>query len=171
MDFDEKFFTEEIKGHIDYPHFLQRAKWIKSVIEKGVSVCILGCGFGHLVKHLIQLGVNAVGFDISRYAFEHRVSNLVMCGSAADVEIDSNTWVFSWNVLDCLDKITASEIAKNLSHINTQIHIVCCSGDYPGYFIKSKEYWEDLFPQAVIIDYQKPPSDLHVPTSWGRVSE
>jgi len=174
MDFDEKFFTEEIQGHIDHPHFLQRAKWIKEYVPDYAVVYIFGCGFGHLVKHLRELGVNAYGYDVSLYAFEHRVSKFVYNISAENFKISdvlvSSAFIFSWNMLDCLDEETAKKISVNIKNFSNQIHVLCCYGNYNGYYIQSKGYWEDLFPNALIIDYHHPISDLNIPTSWGSVS-
>jgi len=171
MIFDKKFFTEEIKGHIDHPHFFQRAEWIQEYIKEDSTVYILGCGFGHLVSQLNCMGIFTYGVEISEYAYKNRVSEYVLHESAEISIIGSDAYVFSWNLLDCLNEETAQKLAENLKHIKNQIHVVCCSGDYKGYFIKPIEYWEKLFPNAIIIDYEKPKSELHFPTSWGRVSE
>jgi len=168
--FDERFFKEEIQDHVDHPHFLQRALWIKEYVPEGALVCILGCGFGHLVKHLNELGVQAFGVDVSIYAFNCRVHEQVFCGSADSFEIPKGTYIFSWNMLDCLSEEMANTVALNLKDVEHQIHILCCVGNYEGYYIQSKSYWEELFPKAIIINYEHPESDLKIPLSWGRVS-
>jgi len=169
MEFDEEFFTKEINGEIDHPHFLQRAKWIKNYIPPGSWVCILGCGFGHLVKHLRDLGVNVFGVDVSVYAFNCRVDEQVFCSPAESFKFPKGVYIFSWNLLDCLTEDIALKLSQNLKGFK-QIHVVCCSGDYKKYYIKPKKYWNILFPDAIIIDYENPFSDLHIPLSWGRVS-
>ena len=40
IEFDERFFTEEIRGAMDHPHFLKRAKWIMNYIESDSIVFI-----------------------------------------------------------------------------------------------------------------------------------
>ena len=169
MKFDERFFTEEIQGHIDHPHFLQRAKWIKGYVPEEALVCILGCGFGHLVKHLNEIGVNAFGVEVSVYAFNCRVHEQVFCCSAESFIFNPETYIFSWNMLDCLTKEIVLKLSENIKGLK-QIHILCCIGNYEGYYIQSKVYWEELFPDAIIIDYYHPTSDLKIPLSWGKVS-
>jgi len=170
LEFDEQFFTDEIQGHIDHPHFLQRALWIQSIIPTDSIPVILGCGFGWIVKHLRELGINAIGVDVSQYAYDNRVTEYFWHESAETVELE-NEWVFSWNMLDCLDSEKALAVSNNLKNIEHQYHVLCCEGDYIGYYIQSKRYWEELFPHAIIVEYYRPVSDLHIPTSWGKVSE
>jgi len=167
MDFDEAYYSTEIQGAVDHPHFLQRAEWIQDYVPSGAKVYILGCGFGHLVYHLRELGINAYGIESSSFAYASRVTPFIFHEKAEIFTYEVGSYVFSWNMLDCMTETTAILLSLQLRETN-QLHVVCCSGDYDGYLIKDKEWWDILFNH--VIDFEDPISLLHVPTSWGKVS-
>lgn len=181
LEFDERFFTEEIRD-IDYPHFKERAKWIANYIEPNSVVYILGCGFGYLVKYLIDLGVNAIGIEVGKYAYNLKKDSSIILADIVDIDYSNAHYLFSWNVLDCLNEQKAVETANHLNKFSAQqIHIVCCLEDKTahkfidqGYFIKSIEYWRNLMPNAIIVEYgtEKVYSveSLKIPLSWNKVS-
>ena len=176
MIFDETYYHTEIRGEVDHPHFQQRAEWIKEFIKQinpTAPVYILGCAFGYLVKHLRELGVVAYGVESSEYAVSQRVSEFVVCAKAETFPFPSYNpyYTFSWNMLDCLTEDVVSILSQNLKN-SIQIHVVCCSGDYPRYLIKPMEYWRKYFP--AIVDHTSKTSDpegLGLPLSWGLVSD
>ncbi len=166
MNFDADYYVNEIRGAEDYPHFQARAKWILTQISSGQKVYILGCGFGWTVKHLRELGVEAYGIESSTYAYSQRVSEYVLFSSAETYEYPDDCAVFSWNMLDCLDYSEAYDLSLALKDIDVQQHITCCSGDYDGYFIQPKSYWDSMFEG--VIDYEDRTTTLGIPLSWGR---
>ena len=172
MEFDEQYYKTEIRGAIDHPHFRQRAEWIKATVPPDSIVYILGCAFGWTVKHLRELGITAYGIESSEYAYSQRVSEYVFHAKAEELPgYFQDAFIFSWNVLDCLNEESATKLAIHLQGFN-QCHIVSCSGDYPGYFIRPLAWWKTLFEFfAVFIDHENPISEYHVPTSWGKVSK
>ena len=181
LKFDERFFTEEIRDE-DFPHYLERAKWIDNYITKDSIVYILGCGFGYLVKYLRDLGVNAFGVEIAEYAYNLKKDDLIIHEDIVNVDYLNAHYIFSWNMLDCLNETKAVEIANHLNQFSAQqIHIVCCLEDKTahkfinqGYFIKSIQYWQNLMPNAIFVEYGTEKvygtESLKIPLSWDKVS-
>ena len=177
MIFDERFFTEEIKD-VDYPHYQKRAEWINNYINPNSIVYILGCGFGYTVKYLIELGVNTIGIEIGEYAYNNKKDNSIVFDDIVNIDYSNADYLFSWNVLDCLTQQKAVDIANQLNMFSAQqIHIICTSEHYieQGYFIKPMSYWEGLFPNAILIEYETRKvfnsGSLKIPLSWNLVSD
>jgi len=182
MIFDERFFTEEISD-IDYPHYQKRAEWISNYITPNSVVCILGCGFGYTVKYLRQLGVNVIGIEVAKYAYDRRKDPSIYNQDIVDIDYSNADYLFSWNVLDCLNEKKAVKIANHLNQFSAQqIHIMCCLEDNSaqkyinqGYFIKSIEYWKSLIPNGFLVEYGTEKvygiESLNIPLSVNKVSE
>ena len=181
MEFDERFFTEEIRDE-DFPHYLKRAKWIVDYINPNSIVYILGCGFGYTVKHLRDLGVNAIGIEVGEYAYNLKKDDSIIYDDIVNIDYSNADYLLSWNLLDCLNETKATEIANHLNGFSAQqIHIVCCLEDNTahkfinqGYFIKTVEYWQNLMPNAIIVEYGTEKvygiDSLKIPLSWNKVS-
>ena len=114
LEFNERYFTEDIKDR-DYPHYLKRAEWIVNYINPNSIVYVLGCGFGYLVKHLKDLGVNVIGVEIADYAFQNKKSDSILHSDVLDIDYSNADYLFSWNLLDCLNEQKAVEIANHLN--------------------------------------------------------
>ena len=182
LEFDERFFTEEIRDE-DFSHYIKRAKWIADYIEPNSIVYILGCGFGYLVKYLRDLGINVIGIEIADYAYNLRKDDSIIHADIVNVDYSNAHYLFSWNVLDCLNEAKAVEIANHLNKFSAQqIHIVCCLEDKTAhkfinqnYFIKSIKYWQELMPNAIIVEYGTEKvygiDSLKIPLSCNKVSE
>lgn len=172
MNFDSTYYTTEVNGTMDHPHFAQRADWIKSYITgDNPKIYILGCGFGHLVKHLRLLGINAYGVELS-YAYSQRVIDEVFNVDIKDADMSDADYIFSWNVLDCLNDNNVEAVLENLNLFSCpQAHVVCTTDDYEGYFIKSVAYWHNVLPNAHIISYEDKSGLEGMPLSWGLVAE
>jgi len=158
MIFDETFFNTQCK-QLDHKHFQTRAWWIKNEIPLGTHVYILGCGFGYLVKHLRLLDVEAWGIETSEYAYDHRVSDYVLLSAAEDFDYPEGCYIYSWNMLDCVNEEIAENIAVAI-YGHKGMHVVC-TGDYDGFYIQPLSYWLELFEH--IVAYEDAGS---VPTSW-----
>ena len=58
-----------------------------------------------------------------------------------------------------------------------QIHIISTNEQFieGGYFIKPMSYWQELFPNAILIEYETKKvfnsESLKIPLCWGMVSE
>jgi len=172
MNFDETYYTTDIKGAIDHPHFKERANWIDEYITgDNPKVYILGCGFGYIIKHLRLLGVNAYGVELP-YAYSQRVTDYMFECDIKDADMSDADYIFSWNILDCLSDDSVKGIIENLKKFTCpQIHILCASGDYKGYFIKPVDYWCSFLPKAIIVDYETKTGLKGLPLSWGFVSD
>ena len=181
LQFDERFFTEDVRDE-DFPHYLERAKWIDNYIKPDSIVYIIGCGFGYLVKHLRGLGVNAIGIEIAEYAYNLKKDDSIVHESIENIDYSNAHYIFSWNVLDCLNEQNVMNIASHLNKFSAQqIHIVCCLEDKTaykyvnqGYFIKSVSYWQNLMPNAIFVEYGTEKvygtETLKIPLCWDKVS-
>lgn len=180
LKFDEEYFEKGVGygNYEDYPHFNQRAQWLYNYITSNNltgKIYILGCGYGYVIKHLIDLGIPSnriIGLETSTYAYQE-ATNLGVDQSldttdvkdfdfSAVVDIDI---IISWNVLDCLPNETiAQEVITKLNQMaNLQFHIICVIDDDPDaqnyinqyYFIKDLSYWTNLFgkEEVVLVEY------------------
>lgn len=177
LQFDEKFFTEDIKD-VDYPHYLKRAEWIANYINPNSIVYILGCGFGYLVKYLKNLGINAIGVELADYAYNIKKDDSILHADIINVDYSNADYLFSWNVLDCLTEQKAIDVANQLNRFSAQqIHIICTDEIFIAqkYFIKPMSYWQNLFPNAILIEYETRKVfnslSLKIPLSWDLVSD
>ena len=183
-----KVYYQENNLLKDHNHYLLRARWIYRWMKKRVGrIIILGAGIGWTVHHLRVLGIEAIGLERSRYAVNNSVTPLEKTAiqSYGFLSYDN---VFSWNVLDCLKgEGEAKAIANRLKVVNNQIHVLCTdnedlqSKEYKeaGYFIKPMQYWMELLPKAIFVNYHTGGlfnlnieiTDLKIPMSWGKISE
>jgi len=191
--FDEDYYNAGDKGYKDYkdyPHFLERAKFIKEVLQ-AKKVIVLGGAYGFLTKHLLDLGVESVTIDNSDYAYkqknvfdENYIKNDIINLSKYTIFTEAD-WIVSWNVLDCVsDDSESKQIAEVLNRFKgKQLHIICMndkSYEEHGYFIRTPSYWEELYPNVCLVNYDgktitNKPIDYeetkNVPLNWGMVTE
>lgn len=180
--FDKDYYDNNIPN-VNHPHYLKRAKWIVDNIDSG-RVVIVGAGFGWTVFHLINFEVDVIGIELSQYAFEQSKVKGYMSNQCVSLfPFFSNDQIFSWNFLDCLNGDNVKDICDNLNGVEKQVHILCTDNDDKqsqsyfdlGYFIKPMDYWLDLLPDAILIDYHTRKVSnsccLKIPTSWDRISE
>jgi len=192
--FNEDYYNIGDKGYKDYkdyPHFLERAKFIKEVL-KAKKVIVLGGAYGFLTKRLLDLDVESVTIDNSDYAYkqkavfdENYIKNDIINLPKYTVFATAD-WIVSWNVLDCLSNdIVAKEVGEILNKFEgKQLHIMCMVDNEPyendGYFIREQKYWKELLPNACLVDYDtkkiiQKPIDYEeiksVPLNWGMVTE
>lgn len=164
--FDENYYVSSDKGYKDYkdfPHFLERAKFIKEVL-KAEKVIVLGGAYGFLTKHLLDLGVDSVTIDNSDYACKQKVifdddyikNNIINLPKYSIFK--EADWIVSWNVLDCVSGDSESkQIGEVLNQFQgKQLHIICMtdeSYEEHGYFIRIPDYWYELYPNACLVNY------------------
>jgi cyclopropane fatty-acyl-phospholipid synthase-like methyltransferase len=179
LNFNESYFNDPDEGYREYqnyPHFNQRATWIKNNLTG--NLLEVGCGYGYLLHELTLQGVECFGIDSSPHV-DTKVSNdLKARYEKIDIKDYSvgvpYDWCVSWNVLDCLkDEIDAQTIATKLKQFATsQLHVICMEGTHftkQGYFIRSYEYWRNLLPNAYLVDYDA--KIVHVPTGERKLSD
>lgn len=181
LNFDEDYFTSKgMSNYRNYPHFRDRAIWIKNNLSG--SILEIGCAFGFFIAELKKLGIIAYGIDSSTYALSQVPLEIVTQVSLLDI-LDLEThydWIISWNVLDCLQSeahaLQRAQILK--TYANNQLHVIQTDGseDYTkqGYFIRDYDYWRILLPNASIIEQM---GFVHssfnfskIPLSFGSVS-
>lgn len=182
LEFDEKYFTEEgMKGYKDFPHFLERANYIKEIINP-TAVIVFGGAFGYTVSYLESMGVIAINLETSQYCYDHRTTDLFEMDSSK-INWSEYDWIVSWNVLDCLNENNIDSTCQMLNDFEgNQLHIICCDGHRDSekyknlnYFIKSHDYWKTKLPSANLICYDCRQTIqgtmTKVPLSWELVSE
>lgn len=186
VNFDTDYFNKEgYSNYQNYPHFKQRATWVKNNLTG--TLLEIGCAYGYLLHELTLQGVECYGIDSSPYV-ETKVDSELLA-KYEKVDIKDYTigvpydWCVSWNVLDCLkDELDAQTVATKLKTFATnQLHVICISGyNYTrqGYFIRPYEFWRNLLPDAYLVDYGNRivhvPSDekqlSNIPLCWGNVT-
>ena len=179
MIFDEEYFSSVgYTKYRNFPHFRERAKWIKANLVG--SILEVGCAYGYLLYELHKIGVTAVGVDISSYVGTQllpEISDRVLITDIADVVIEEKyDWIVSWNVLDCLDDDQhAIQVAGVLNKGSVdQLHIIqMCERENnytdQGYFIRDYNYWRSLLPSAYLVSMT--PQLVYVPRGKPRLSQ
>jgi len=172
MDFNSDYYITDIKGSIDHPHFKKRADWIKEyIIGNKPKIYILGCGYGFTVKYLRLLGINAYGVELP-YAYSQRIVDEIFSCDIKDADMSDADYIFSWNVLDCLNEESVKDVMNNLKKFTcTQVHVICTSDNYPKYFIKPVSYWKSFLPDAIFVDYCNRIGLEGMPLCWHLVSK
>lgn len=184
LTFDEDYFINGIgyRNYSNYPHFKQRAEWIRDNLSG--SILEVGCAAGYLIFEAYKLGIAISGIDKSKYIVDQSPSEIVSQIVLGDVvNIDSELhfdWIISWNLLDCLDDdIHAENVADVLNSIGSnQLHVLCMSGQKyadEGYLIRDYVYWHGLLPEAHLVSFENKKvynsSFSKIPLCWGQVTE
>ena len=92
-------------------------------LKEGDRVLDIGCAKGFLVKDLLDLGIDAYGVDVSKYALENcmpeTIGRLHLC-SASDICFPKNSFaaVLSINTLHNLDKGLIKKALKKIQTIS-----------------------------------------------------
>ena len=148
----------------------------------------IGCAYGFLIEELNKIDMRIIGLDKSEHAYEQSnvkgqiALNEIITFPYASKEYD---WVISWNVMDCLDSESYAELVANRLNFaaKNQLHIISMSESInknysnEGYFIKSYDYWREIFPDAILvcseckIVYDPLKRFSKIPLHWKQVSE
>lgn len=90
--------------HENELHELQAQLLVDKFSLAGKRVLDLGAGYGYLVKHLRELGVDAYGFDISQFAIDHSpVKEFLTQGDLRTADFGENwDFIFSLDTLEHL---------------------------------------------------------------------
>ena len=161
LAFEEEYFTTDEKGmknYKEFPHFKDRAIYIRDTLNPIKGVIIFGGAFGYTNKYLDEFEINNINHDTSIYCYNNKVCQNFET-DITKVQWDDYDWLISWNVLDCLNNTNVDAICNTLNGFNgNQLHILCCDGHTDsqkykeqGYFIKSHEYWKEKLPTANLV--------------------
>ena len=142
-----------------------------------------GCGYGYVVKHLTQMGVDVYGVDKDPYPLINSVAPKRVMSFLQPRKID---FVVSWNLLDAVqDESTAKKLVDILGKASQSYHVLCTdlednqSDRYSeeGFFIRPIGWWLDIFDShVVVVDFHtgkvyNRKRSLKIPLCWGRISE
>ncbi len=165
ITFNEEFFNGDIgyQEYKNYPHFHDRAFWIKSNLSG--RILEIGSAHGFLIEELNSMGMQIEGIEKSEYAVsqvDSSINNKIITKDVVDHTFltDEYDWIISWNTLDCLDDDTHAENVASILNkgAKNQLHIISMheSPNSPsyirdGYFMKTSKYWRNLFPDAILV--------------------
>jgi len=150
MDYNQDMYNESYwkeKAKLEPKHFIICSEIFKSLSP--VNLLDFGCGLGQFVKIFIDMGVNAYGYEPSKYANNHRYNNNIAdenCVNDFDVII----------CFDVLEHVTVEDIDEILGTIKKRsskesffvVFSICFKGDpnfaYDKTHIteRTKEWWE-----------------------------
>jgi SAM-dependent methyltransferase len=166
----------------DFLHYRKRMQWVKKRCRDR-RVVDFGCGYGYVVQHLFEKGVNVFGVEINEYALENSV---IPDRTFPYLPIEPGDFLVSWNVLDAVED---QSIAETLSTIfgmaERSYHVLCTdledkqSERYSeqGFFIRPIEWWLEICdPHVILVDYHSgkvynTDKQLKMPLSLGMISE
>ncbi len=144
--------------------FFGIAQKISYLFEKDTLID-LGCGFGHTLKHLLNLGFNAWGADVSEVvlgnlpkSLENRIAILDFTQPSCFASLPSHfpkkfKLLFSWNVLEHIPEERIDFVIQNFNEIlSPQGYLVLAidlktNGDPTHILIKSREWWLQKFKE------------------------
>lgn len=143
IDRDELYFAS--RRQIESKHYQDAIDW--NDYFKVNSMTLIGCGFGQRVKILNDIGVDAMGIELSEYAVKNSCSDGVKQGSIIDYEMNSEVTI----AYDVLEHINYEDLDKAIKNIieNTGKKILIsvpfkgtpnCDAD-PTHIIKESRNW------------------------------
>ena len=93
-------------------------------LKKGDKVLDIGCAKGFLIKDLCDLGIDATGLDISKYAIDNaipEISDRLINGSADKLPFADNSFnvALSINTIHNLDRIGCIRTLKEINRVST----------------------------------------------------
>ncbi len=102
LQYDETYFAgDQVAGYSNYgePNYRDTDTAASKLIAKAktynwdltnAKVLVVGCAYGYLVKHLVLLGVDAYGMDISSYAISQAPSEVTSRVFVGDARLDAS---------------------------------------------------------------------------------
>lgn len=114
--FGENYIEDSLRGPVkDIPYLKSEAYALKRTFDPRRSLDI-GCAKGYLVKYLQQMGVEAHGIDISRYALENSPKEVSERLKLVDVECDRIPFPDEY-----FDLVTAFSVIEHLNSVENAI--------------------------------------------------
>jgi len=150
IDFDELYFRD--RREMKAQHYQDAIDWKNYFGCKINRITLLGCGFGQRVKILNNIGMDAAGIELSKYAINNTCSNEVIQGDVIDYELISDVTI----AYDVLEHLKYEDLDKTIDNIikNTNKKILVsvpfkgtpnCDAD-PTHVIKEdKDWWIKKF--------------------------
>lgn len=146
-------------GQLDQQRFIDRASLIADMDVD--SVLIAGCGYGYTVDHLVELGINAYGIDISDFAVSRAPAAVVDRIFTADLMSDMDLMqitnqtadgmfdlIVTETCMSCFTDEACKDICDRLSlFAKSIVHIVYTekSDIKPEYYnIKPIQTWREM---------------------------
>lgn len=86
------------------------------------SVLDIGCAYGYVVKYLREMGVEAVGLDLSRYAAGQDLSGWFVLGSAPDLPFKDEAFdlAFTAGTLEHIPELMIPQVFKEMSRVSRE---------------------------------------------------
>lgn len=95
LDFDELYFKD--RG-LEVKHFIDAVHWRD--FFKCSTVYEFGCGRGPRVYAMNQVGIDAYGLDISKYAFENGLNTNIQLGDILEKDVGVCDLVIAYDLLE-----------------------------------------------------------------------
>ena len=95
VDFDETYFSKYYDDEYTFEYHYPIMKAIANALVKickPQKVLDIGCAKGFLVKAFQDIGVDAIGVDVSSYAIKHGISSNLILADATSLCFKSNTF-------------------------------------------------------------------------------
>ncbi len=146
-------------GYEDWPQFKERAEWIRKTYNPKM-VRELGAAKGFLIKHLNELGVSAMGSDISQYAADESEGRVWQEDlTKVLIEFADDALVVSFDFLEHIKEEDLPMLMKSLATAKQQFHMITTSeydfgGDHTHFTSKPKQWGIDKFEEYGIKNYR-----------------
>lgn len=147
--------------YIDWPFFKERAGWLVETYNPK-SVFELGCAKGFMIDHLVALGIDAHGVEISEYAYSQaknkaRIWNLDFTDEFLPINLRDDL-VVSFDVLEHLPVDKVDQVVKWLKGAKQQFHMITTDeydfhGDHTHFSMHPKQWWIDKFEEHGVKNY------------------
>jgi 2-polyprenyl-3-methyl-5-hydroxy-6-metoxy-1,4-benzoquinol methylase len=129
-------------------HFRKIAQHIVGSLSPR-SVIDVGCSFGMLVRHFENMGVHAVGFDVSKYAISESVSRNCRIG---DIRTFYDKWKYGIAVcIEVFEHIPDADIEKALKRLCRLSDTILFSAtpndtsEVTHITVRPREWWDKQF--------------------------
>ncbi|RJQ27090.1 methyltransferase domain-containing protein [Candidatus Parcubacteria bacterium] len=159
--FNSKYFDKYPGSKLGYywddPH--HDIVFRKVLEHKPESVLELGCGRGYILKRIEDVGINCVGFDISKHVKLTKVSSRVFTHDVltgfAGIELDKgHDLCFSFRFLEYVPEEHIPSLVKEMERTCKRgLHGITFAGQEDGVdslrcTLKTREWWQGVLPQG-----------------------
>lgn len=152
--YDRNYFEK----HRDFAAYRPSLKtFLLEVMKyKPKRVLDAGCGHGHLVKLLIDFGVDAIGLDFSKYAGELVPEGRFVLADFKKIPFPDNSFdiVCSKGVLEHIEEEDIDQVYSEMKRVGKRMIVEICFKNKPadGHInIHPIEWWKKKMPECEII--------------------
>lgn len=164
IDKDELYFAG--REQMELKHYLDSDHWNRFFRPK--RVLMYGCGFGQRVNAMNQMGVDARGIELSKYAVDNALSAFVKQGSILKNFEDDCDLVVAYDILEHLKYEDLGQAINNLKRTKRWILVSVpfkgtpnCEND-PTHIIKEdREWWVKQFTDKKLKEVKVPGNFLY----------